>query len=310
MALLKQRVGSPAVAFGQLGLAMAIVGSSVVAGKLVAASMPVMLASAMRFAIAAPILLAMLLWREGRITWPNRTDCLTLFLQALTGVFLFSVFLLFGLKTSGAVEAGLITGTLPAVTALLAVVLLRERPKAWQWVGIGFAVLGAALLHVDDAIQSTGVQMGGSGAAADAQGMLLVLGAVVCEGLFVVLGKRTQGRVSALTIATAMSVLGFLMFLPFAVVEATDYRFASMRWQDVAVVLYFGVVVSVGAFWLFYAGLAHTSAAMAGVFIAFLPLSAVILSALVLGEAPTPMHFVAGACVLLGIGCAVLPQRA
>lgn len=307
MALLKQRVGSPSVAYVQLGLAMAIVGSSVVAGKLVATSMPVMLASAMRFAIAAPVLLAMLLWREGRVTWPKRADCLTLFLQALTGVFLFSVFLLFGLKTSGAVEAGLITGTLPAVTALLAVALLRERPHRWQWMGIGFAVLGAALLHMHDATQGTSSQAGASGASA--QGMLLVLGAVVCEGLFVVLGKRTQGRVSALTIATAMSVLGFLMFLPFAAVEATHYPFASMRWQDVAVVLYFGVVVSVGAFWLFYAGLAHTSAAMAGVFMAFLPLSAVVLSALVLGERLTPMHFVAGGCVLLGIGCAALSER-
>ncbi|QDL54710.1 DMT family transporter [Rhodoferax aquaticus] len=309
MALLKSGAGSPVVAYVQLGLAMAIVGSSVVAGKLVAASMPVMLASAMRFAIAAPILIAMLLWREGRITWPNRADCLTLFLQALTGVFLFSVFLLFGLKTSGALEAGLITGTLPAVTAVMAVVLLRERPHRWQWLGIGFAVLGAALLHVHEATHVTGGQRGGGGAAANAQGMVLVLGAVVCEGLFVVLGKRTHGRVSALTIATAMSVLGFLMFLPFAAVEAMHFPLASLRWQDVAAVLYFGVVVSVGAFWLFYAGLSQTSAATAGAFMAFLPLSAVVLSAVVLGETLTPKHLAAGAFVLLGIGCAAWPKN-
>ncbi len=287
-------MGSRFVPYLQLALAMAIVGSSVVAGKMITASLPVMLSSCIRFAIAAPVLIFVLLAREGRPKLPSRADIFTLLLQALCGVFLFSVFLLYGVQYTGAIEAGLITGTLPAVTSALAVLLLRERLNAWQCAGIGCAVLGAVLLNI------LGPEQAG-GTTSSVLGIGLVFAAVVCEALFVVLGKRTDGRVSALTIATAMSVLGFLLFLPFALWDAWHFDFSRSTFVDWSLVAYFGLVVSVGAFWLFYAGLSQVPASVAGAFMAFLPLSAVLLSALVLGEPIRPLHVVAGVCVLAGI---------
>lgn len=287
-------MGSRFISYGQLALAMIIVGSSVVAGKMITASLPIMLSSCIRFAIAAPVLILLLLWREGRPKLPARADLFILFLQALCGVFLFSVFLLYGLRYTGAIEAGLITGTLPAVTALLAVLVLRERLNAWQCAGVGCAVLGAVLLNTLSP-ESAG------GTSSSMLGIGLVFAAVVCEALFVVLGKRTDGRVSALTIATAMSVLGFLMFLPFALWDAWHFDFSRSTPVDWLLVAYFGLVVSVGGFWLFYTGLAQVPASVAGVFMAFMPLGAVLLSALILGEPVRGMHMVAGACVLAGI---------
>ena len=296
-------MGSRFMPYLQLALAMIIVGSSVVAGKMIAASLPVMLSSCLRFAIAAPVLMLVLLLREGRPKLPTRADMLTLFLQALCGVFLFSVFLLYGVQYTGAIEAGLITGTLPAVTAVLAVVLLRERLNAWQSAGIACAVLGAVLLNIlsPEAAGKTSSSLLGIG---------LVFAAVLCEALFVVLGKRTEGRLSALTIATAMSVLGFLLFLPFALRDATHFDFSRTTLLDWSLVAYFGLVVSVGAFWLFYAGLARVPASVAGAFMAFLPLSAVGFSALILGEPVRGLHVVAGACVVVGIMLASVNPRA
>ena len=294
-------MGSRVIPYFQLALAMIIVGSSVVAGKLITASLPVMLSSCLRFAIAAPGLVLLLLCREGRPKLPSPTDLFTLFLQALCGVFLFSVFLLYGLQHTGAIEAGLITGTLPAVTALLAVLLLRERLNGWQWAGVGSAVLGAVLLNT--------LNPEAAGATSSSPlGIGLVFAAVVCEALFVVLGKRSDGRISALTIATAMSVLGFLMFLPFALWEARHFDFSRSTPFDWSLVAYFGLVVSVGAFWLFYAGLSRVPASVAGAFMAFLPLAAVLLSALILGEPVGIVHLAAGTCVLGGILLASVPS--
>ena len=98
-------MGSRFMPYLQLALAMTIVGSSVVAAKMIAASLPVMLSSCLRFAIAAPVLMLVLLLREGRPKLPARVDLLSLFLQALCGVFLFSVFLLYGVQYTGAIEA-------------------------------------------------------------------------------------------------------------------------------------------------------------------------------------------------------------
>lgn len=85
-------------AYLQMTLAMAIVGSSVVAGKLIVASFPV-----------------------------SKREWAILFLQALTGVFLFNIFLLYGVKFTGSVESGIITSTTPAMVGIISFLFLKER---------------------------------------------------------------------------------------------------------------------------------------------------------------------------------------
>ena len=96
-------------------LAMIIVGSSVVAGKLLAQSFPVFLASELRFLVATIIMVPILIRIEGFPSIQKR-EMLILFLQGLFGVFLYSIFMLYGLTFTTAIEAGIITSTIPAVT--------------------------------------------------------------------------------------------------------------------------------------------------------------------------------------------------
>ena len=141
-------MNSNCIPYFKLIVAMLIVGSSVVAGKAMVGTLPVMLASCLRFAIAAPVLTFLLYCQEGTLKLPCRSHFLPLFLQSLTGVFGFSICLLYGLKYSSAMEAGLITGTLPAVTALLAMILLKDKLNGWQVLGIFFTILGVSMLNV------------------------------------------------------------------------------------------------------------------------------------------------------------------
>jgi drug/metabolite transporter (DMT)-like permease len=291
-------LGSRLVPYLQLTLAMAIVGSSVVAGKMMTASLPVMLSSFLRFAIASPVLLVLLWLREGRPQLPARAEVVTLFLQSLTGVFLFSVFLLYGVRYTGAIEAGLITGSLPAVTALLAALMLRERMDRRQMLGIASTVAGAILLNMLGTESSADLS---STRLMPGLGFGLVLAAVVCEALFAVLGKRVGSGVSPLGVATAISVFGLVLFLPFALWEAVHFDFSRTTMTDWALVAYFGLVVTVGAFWLFYAGLSKVQASVAGAFMTFLPLSAVMLSNIVLDEPLQWGHIAAGVFVVGGI---------
>jgi hypothetical protein len=75
-------------------MAMILVGSSVVVSKLMAQSLPVFLAGSLSSAIGAAILVPLLLRREDGLPAVSRRDLLILFLQALTGIFLFRVLLL------------------------------------------------------------------------------------------------------------------------------------------------------------------------------------------------------------------------
>ena len=106
---------------------------------------------------------------------------------------------------------------------------------------------------------------------------------------------------SVLVAATTISVLGFLMFLPFAAREAVRFGLARISAWDWVALAYYGLVVTVLAFVLWARGLAVVPASTAAVFTAVLPLSAVLLSYAVLGEAFAWSHLLGGACVIGGI---------
>ncbi|CAH0343976.1 DMT family transporter [Bacillus sp. CECT 9360] len=115
------------IAYIKIGLAMAIVGSSIVAGKLIISIFPVFLASELRFLVATIILIPMLLLKEKRFPSITAKQLIVLFLQAFTGVFLFNIFMLYGLKLTTAIEAGIITSTLPAVVGFISFLFLKEK---------------------------------------------------------------------------------------------------------------------------------------------------------------------------------------
>ncbi|MED4072245.1 DMT family transporter [Priestia endophytica] len=263
------------IAYVQISLAMMIVGSSVVAGKLIISSFPVFLASELRFIVASLILVPVLLWKEKRFPRIERSIFGILFLQALTGVFLFNIFMLYGLKFTTAVEAGIITSTLPAVIGVIAVLFLKEKLSRTKMIGILLAVVGVLFMNL----------MSGEGSnVSSLLGNSLIIGSILTEALFISLGKAISHKVTPLTISTMMSVFGFILFLPFSIYEGMSFSFSSVDMMDWMNILYFGVVVTVLAFLLMYQGLTKVSASSAGVLTSVLPLSTVVLSFLILKE--------------------------
>lgn len=244
---------------------MCIVGSSVVAGKYISLEMPVFLASFLRFLITTVILVPLHYRITANLALPHRADMLKLTLQAFFGVFLFSVCMFLGLKRTRAPDAGLIMGMLPAVSALVAVVLLRERLGRRDLAGIALSVAGAAILALRE----------GAGAPQGSMtGVLLIIGAVFCEALFANIGKLAGLTLPPVTITTWLALIGTLLFLPCALVEAREMDFAAVSIRAWLLLLYYAVVVTVLAFMLFYAGLARISAIAAGMHMASVPLSA------------------------------------
>lgn len=280
------------MAYTKIAFAMAIVGSSVVFGKLITFKFPIFLASELRFIIASIILIPLLLRKEKQFPIIRFKDLSILFLQALTGVFLFNVFMLYGLKYTTAIEAGIITSTLPAVIGLVAFLFLKERMTIKKGLGIIFAVSGVFLINL------VGGEVGNNNSLL---GNILIFGAVLGETLFITLGKLLSNRLAPLTISTMMSILGLIMFLPFSIYEAKDFDYSSVGIGDWLNILYFGIVVTVLAFLLMYQGLSKVPASSAGVLTSVLPLSSVILSFLILKEKFLLTHMIGMSFVLIAI---------
>ncbi len=273
---------------------MAIVGSSVVVGKLAVTRLPVFLLSGLRFAVASAILVMLVALLERPLPRLARRDLAVLTLQAFAGIFAFNVLLLYGLAFTSAAEGGIVTSTTPAVAATLAVVVLGERWSPARTAGVALAVVGILALNV------AGGGLGTPGAW-PLLGNVLIFGAVVGEAIFVVCSRVVSQRLPPLVVATAISALGFAMFLPVALLEMRAFPLSRLGLADWAMVGYYGVVVTVVAFLLWARGVARVPAGAASVFTGVLPISALALSHLALGESVTAAHLLAASLVVAGI---------
>lgn len=280
----------------ELAVAMTIVGSSFVAARVTTDHLPVFLGAGLRFGLATVVLVPILYRREGRLPRTDRRTLLVLLCQAFTGSFLFSVFLLWGLRYTTAAESGIIASTTPAVIALLAALLLRERLTGRVLAGGALAVGGGAV------ITTLGAALPAAGGSNPLLGNLLVFGAVIGEALLIIIGKSLGTRLSPLAIATYTIGFGFALFVPFAAVETAGFDAGAVPLIAWIALIYYALVVTVLGYLLVFAGLTRVPAGAAGVFTGLVPVSTLLLSYVLLGEPFRWTHLLGVAVVLTGIG--------
>jgi drug/metabolite transporter (DMT)-like permease len=291
----------PWTSFLSLAAAMALVGSYVGLSKLLVVVFPVFVLAWLRFGIAA---VAMATWVKRAPSEPplSAHDRRLLFLESFLGNFLFSICMLFGISRSSALAAGVIMAAIPGVVALLSLVFLRERIAPRVAAGIVFAVAGIALVAL---VRQAGAPRGGS-----MLGVLLLLGAVVCEASYVVIGKRLTGNVSAKRISALINLWGLALVTPLGLWQARGFDFSVVRPATWTLLVFYALAASMGTVWLWMTGLKQVPASSAGVFTVFLPITAGAVGVLLLGEHFTAVQGVAYGLALTGVVLATWPSRA
>jgi drug/metabolite transporter (DMT)-like permease len=271
---------------------MALVGSYVGLSKLLVTVFPVFLLAWLRFGIAA---VAMIPWtRRAPHEAPlDARDRKLLFLESFLGNFLFSIFMLFGVAMSSALAAGVIMAAIPAVVALLSWIFLRERITPQVGLAIACAVLGIALVSL--------AQHGGADKAASVLGPLLLVGAVVCEASYVVIGKRLTGRVLPKRISALVNLWGLALVTPFGAWQAWGYDFGAVTPAMWSLLVFYSLAASMVSVWLWMTGLKHVAASSAGVYTVMLPVTAGAVGVLVLREPFTGVQAAAYGLALAGV---------
>jgi drug/metabolite transporter (DMT)-like permease len=292
-------------AYLQLALAMVLVGLSVPASKVVLAWVPPLAVAGLRFLLVA-VVLAPLMPRFGRRALPRTgRDWSSLLLLALFGMVLFNVCLLFGLRATSAVAAGILTSTIPAATAVCAALILGERVTRSGAAAILLAVLGIAALNLGP---------GGAGGPGDTLlGNALVCGAVVSEALYGVFARRLGGRVEPLVLTFLANAVAGAAVAPAAFATLGGFDPAAVPAPVWALFAAYALASGLVAVVLWMRAAAHVPASRAGLFTGLIPATGVLASVLFLGEAFTAPHAAGLAAVLLGIavgtGIVRLPDR-
>lgn len=254
----------------------------------------------LRFFAAAAVLLALLLWREGRLRRLAPREAALVIALALLGNTLYNTLFTAGLARVEASRAALIVPVNPAVTAIFAALFLGERLGAARIAGIALCLLGALWA----------LTRGEPGALAALQfgpGELMLVLCIFIWSAYTLLGYVGLRSLSPLSLTAYVMVAGSL---PLAVPAWLEHApLSAVTWQSWTALGYLIVFGTVIPFLWFYEGVKALGAARAAQFINLVPPLAVAASVVVLGEPFTPALAAGAALVAGGLYLTNRPQR-
>jgi drug/metabolite transporter (DMT)-like permease len=275
-------------------------GATWISGRILAQDMGPFSAALLRFVTASAFLLFWS-WRvNGAFPALPRKDILPVAFLGLTGIFLYNAFFFTGLKTVPAGRAALIIASVPVIISIISALMLGERLTPGKIAGTLLSLTGASI------VLSGGnpVKLFQGGLS---HGDLMILGCVAAWTAYSVAGSRVMKRVNPLMAVTWSCILGTLMLVTPALTHGLLDDIGRASLVDWGNILFLGVVATGVAFTWYYAGIRAIGAARAGIFINLVPVFAIAMGYVILGEPVTSALLTGGAMVISGVWLANRP---
>ena len=263
--------------------------------KLALADIPPTLLTAVRCAIAAALLCALVLRAGFDAARALSAEAIRSFFVLGTAGFVVSTHVSYwGIYTTSAANAAILQATAPVMVALGARAYLGERLRRTQQIGVAVSMLGVLLVVTEGRLAEL--------APSEMRlGDFLTLLALVGWTVATVYGKRVLVGHSPLLTTTAAYVCGTLVLIPLAVVAAPFTprpRLASpIAW---AVLLYHAIPGAVAHLW-WYAAVERVGPSRAAIFMNVTPIVGLGMAALLVGEDLGRWQLTGAAMVLGGV---------
>jgi drug/metabolite transporter (DMT)-like permease len=223
-------------------------------------------------------------------------DLWTFFYLGFFGVVVNQMCFTMGLRYTSVSHAAVIVGMGPIYTLALAVLVRLERASWQKVIGMAIAFAGVAVLASEN---------GTSPRSPSLLGDAITMTGSIGFATYAVLGKRVAGRYDALTMTAFNHFAGAIIVLPVALHEARALaafsRWRAIPWQGWTALLYMAVCSSALAYIFYYWLLRYLEASQLSAFTYLLPVLAVILGIVLLGERGSPMQILGGALALGGV---------
>ena len=268
-------------------------GGTWVAGRVAVSEASPLAVASWRFLLAAVVLGGILVVRQGLPRWGRREWALT-FLLGVSGIFLYNVCFLYGLKYIEAGRGALVVALTPAAIALADWLLHGAVMTARKAAGIVVAMLGcllvvtkgdpAALLH-----------------GAVGLGEILIIGCVVLWTAYTFYGRTATKVMTPLAATFGAALTGWAMLTIAALFDGSLFALQHVSWKGASSIAFLGLLGTALAFTWYAAAVHQLGATKAGAFINLVPVFAVLLGVLLLGERLAGTVLLGGGLVLTGV---------
>jgi len=266
-------------------------GGTFIAGRLIAPTVDPYSAAFLRFLIASFSLIFLTIKIEGRLPRLKPDKIFIIFLLGLTGIFSYNLLFFSGLKHIQANQASLIIANNPIFISICSVIFFKEKFSPLKITGLCLSVTGA-LIVISNGNLFELLTMG------IGKGEMLIFGCVASWVAYSLLGKKAMNDLSPVTSVCYSAIAGtLLLFFP-ALFKGVFFNMASygaIEWASLFFLGFFGTVL--GFLW-YYEGIKKIGPTKAGIFINFVPVSAIILSFFILKE-PLSLSLIFGAIFVI-----------
>ena len=221
-------------------------------------------------------------WRAVLRRWP------VLLLLSSLGMSGYTLLLYSALQHTSALNASLVTAANPALIMVLAVVLLRDRPRPLSWVGIALGLLGVLLVL-------TGGELQRLLTFSINRGELLILGAITVWGLYTITARRLS--IPAITSTAVQVAMAAVVLSPLALASGAGLPSTPSEGWSLAFIALFP---SLGSYLLWNLALKRTTAANAGNYLNLIAVFTAVIT-VALGQPISVPQVLGGVLVISGV---------
>ena len=222
---------------------------------------------------------------------PTRNDRWLLLGLGLIGNFIYQLAFVGGVALTSVSNSALIIGAAPVVVALTTAVIGRERIGRLHWLGAATSAFGIYL------VVGHGAEFGGS----HIKGDLLVMTSVICWSIYSLGAASLIKRHSPLFVTGMTFAIGCV---PYAL--AVSPQMMHVSWLHLSAYVYISMVLSALlalclAYLIWYTGIQAIGVARTSLYSNLVPVAAMAVAVLWLGEPMTWIKIVGASAVLAGL---------
>lgn len=228
----------------------------------------------------------------GRVKIARRSDYARLALYSLLGVVLNQLLFVKGIALTTAINATLLSTTIPVFALLISIALGYDRVTFKKILGIALAAVG--VIYLIDPVRA-------DFSAQKTLGNFLIIANSLSYAAYIAISKDLLKRYGALTVLTWIFIFGNIVTIPFGLyyTDAATVTHASTGiWLAV---LYIILMPTVGAYYLNAWALARAAPSTVAAYIYLQPLIAFVLAPLILGESWNSRAWVAMLLIFAGV---------
>jgi len=257
--------------------------------------------NATRFVLASAVLAVFLAISGVRVRFPKQ-DVLRLVGLGLLGNVLYQGLFIYGIDGTRAGNAALMLSTVPLIVTVLSVALKHETISRAGWAGVVLSISGIVVILWGS---SRGLSFGSE----TIRGDLIMLGSALAWSVYTVLSSPYVQKYGTLPVTAFTMWIGTV-----GLVAVSTPALLAQDWTSISPGAWGGLVFS-GAFSLalayilWYYGIRHLGSSRTAVYSNTVPVVALIVAWVTLGEVPTMVQLVGTVMILGGIGLARLRRK-